>query len=192
MNKVAIYGRVSTSEQNVDNQVIELKKYCENRGLEIFDIYLDKGVSGSKESRPEFNRMMLDASKRKFNLLLVWKLDRLSRSLKHLLNTLDTLQTLNISFICYSDNIDTTTPAGKLMFHMVGAFAEFERELIRERVKLGLSRARSKGVKLGRPKLKVNKYKILQMKNSGYTVRQIAKELGISIGSVSKISSKQI
>ena len=103
MNKVAIYGRVSTNEQHVDNQVIELKKYCLNRGLAIYDIYLDKGVSGSKESRQEFNRMMLDASKRKFNLLLVWKLDRLSRSLKHLLNTLDTLQTLNISFINKKD-----------------------------------------------------------------------------------------
>ena len=184
--RIAIYGRVSTIDQNVDNQIIELEKYCNNRNMSIFSKYIDKGVSGSKESRPEFDRMLADASKRKFDVLLVWKLDRLSRSLKHLLNTLDTLQSLNISFICYSDNIDTTTPTGKLMFQMVGAFAEFERELIRERVKLGLQRAKSKGIKLGRPKLKVNKYKILQMRNSGMSIRSIAKKLNISIGNTHK------
>src|SRR3989338_3208381 len=155
--KVGIYARVSTKEQNVENQMSELTKYCQARNYEIFKVYTEVGVSGSKESRPSFDCLMNDAHKRKFDCLLVWKLDRLSRSLRHLLNTLDTLNALNISFICYSDNIDTTTPTGRLMFQMVGAFAEFERELIRERVKLGLKRAKANGKQLGRPKLEVNK-----------------------------------
>ena len=188
--KIAIYGRVSTTGQSVENQVRELKRYCKAREYNVYNVYLDSGISGSKESRPEFDRMMSDAKKCKFNCLLVWKLDRLSRSLKHLLTTLDTLSSLNISFICYSDNIDTTTASGRLMFQMVGAFAEFERELIRERVNLGLKRARAKGKQLGRPTLKVNKYKVLNLRNNGKSIRDISKELHISIGSVHKTLSR--
>ena len=117
--KVAIYTRVSTVEQNTDNQLLELNKYCEARAYNVYKVYTDKGVSGSKESRPEFDIMLNDAKKRKFDILLVWKLDRLSRSLKHLLNTLDLLQSLSIGFISYSDNFDTTTPQGKLMFSIL-------------------------------------------------------------------------
>lgn len=182
--KVAIYARVSTVEQNTDNQLIELTKYCEARQYSVYKVYTDKGVSGSKESRPQFDLMMSDASKRKFDIVLVWKLDRLSRSLKHLLNTLDLLNSLNIGFISYSDNFDTTTPQGKLMFSIVGAFAEFERSLIQERVKLGLKRAKAKGIVLGRPKLDVNKYQIINMRNQGMSYREIAKQTQISLGSV--------
>src|SRR3989338_9015880 len=161
--KVGIYARVSTKEQNVENQMSELTKYCQARNYEIFKVYTEVGVSGSKESRPSFDCLMNDAHKRKFDILLVWKLDRLSRSLKHLLNTLDTLNSLSISFVCYSDNIDTTTPAGRLMFQMVGAFAEFERSLIRERVKLGLERVRQKGKRLGRPPAQINKHRAMTL-----------------------------
>lgn len=185
--KIAIYTRVSTNEQNVENQIIELEKYCKNRMFEVYKIYTDKGISGSKESRPEFDQMLKDANKRKFDCLLVWKLDRLSRSLKHLLTTLDHLSNLNISFVCYNDNIDTTTPTGRLMFQMVGAFAEFERSLIKERVHLGLKRAKQQGRVLGRPKLEVNKYNVLNLKNQGKSMRQISKELNISVGSVHNI-----
>ena len=181
---VAIYTRVSTVEQNTDNQLLELNKYCEARRYNIHKVYTDKGVSGSKESRPQFDIMLNDAKKCKFDILLVWKLDRLSRSLKHLLNTLDTLSTLNIGFISYSDNFDTTTAQGKLMFSIVGAFAEFERSLIQERVKLGIKRAVANGIKLGRPKLKVNKYTLLNLRNQGLSIRQIAKEVNVSVGSV--------
>ena len=184
--KTAIYVRVSTQEQNIDNQIIELQRYCKARMYDVYEVYKDKGISGSKESRPQFDLMLSDASKRKFDCLLVWKLDRLSRSLKHLLTTLDTLSSLNISFISYNDNMDTTTSTGKLMFSIIGAFAEFERSLIRERVCLGLKRAKAKGKKLGRPKLDVNKFQILNMRNRGKSIRQIARELSISVGSVHK------
>lgn len=191
--KVAIYARVSTNEQNLDNQILELEKYCKARMYEVYKVYLDKGISGSKESRPQFDLMMDNAKKRKFDCLLVWKLDRLSRSLKHLLSTLDTLSTLNISFICYSDNLDTTTPTGRLMFQMVGAFAEFEKELIKDRVKLGLKRAKQQGKQLGRPKLNLNKYKVINLRNQGLSYREIGNKLNtnhINIYNVVKLHNK--
>jgi len=184
--KVAIYGRVSTQDQHVDNQVLELRKYCNARTLTVWREFLDIGISGSKESRPQFDLMMNEARKRKFDVLIVWKLDRLSRSLKHLLNTLDELNALNISFIDYSNNLDTTTAQGRLMFQMVGAFAEFERSLIRERVKLGLQHAKAKGKQLGRPKLDVDTNKLFNLRNDGLSIRKIATALHISIGSVHK------
>ena len=189
--KTAIYARVSTIDQHTDNQIIVLQKYCDARNYHIEYTYVDKGVSGSKESRPEFDNMMNDAKKRKFDCLLVWKLDRLSRSLRHLLNTLDELNNVGISFICYQDNIDTTTPTGRLMFHMVGAFAEFERSLIQERVKLGLQRAKQQGKVLGRPKIDINPYKIQQLRTQGHTIRAIAIELNLSVGAVHKTLAKK-
>jgi DNA invertase Pin-like site-specific DNA recombinase len=183
--RVAIYIRVSTLEQNTDNQSIELNKYCISRGR-YTKMYIDK-VSGCKESRPQFDIMLNDAHKRKFDIVLVWKLDRLSRSLKHLLNTLDLLNSLNIGFISYSDNFDTTTAQGKLMFSIVGAFAEFERSLIQERVKLGLKRAVANGAKLGRPKININKYHILHLRNEGRSLRDIGEQLKISYVTVRNI-----
>lgn len=185
--KVAIYTRVSTVEQNVDNQIIELEKYCKSRNFEIFKVYADKGVSGAKESRPEFDLMLQDANKRRFDCLLVWKLDRLSRSLKHLLTTLDSLSNLNISFVCYNDNIDTTTPAGRLMFQMVGAFAEFERALIKERVCLGLRRAKQQGKILGRPKSTFNKELAKELLKT-MTMRDVANRLKVSPATICRIN----
>lgn len=188
--KIAIYARVSTSEQDVQNQLVELRRYCKNRNFEVFKEYSDVGESGSKENRPEFDRLMQDAQKRLFDAVLVWKLDRFSRSLKHLLNALDSLKSLNIDFICYDQNIDTTSPTGKLLFQIIGAFAEFERDLIRDRVKCGLERAKQKGVRLGRPKLEVNTYRVRQLRGSGMSLREIGKELGVSYGSVRRILRK--
>jgi len=186
--KVAIYGRVSTQEQNTDNQVIELEQYCKAREYAVYKVYTDKGISGSKESRPAFDQMLKDANKRQFDVVLVWKLDRLSRSLKHLLNTLDTLNSLNISFISYSDNFDTTTSQGRLMFQLVGAFAEFERSLIRERVILGLKRAKEKGTKLGRPKLKVNKELVKHFLKT-MSIREVAKRMNVSPATIHRVKS---
>ena len=183
---VAIYTRVSTVEQNTDNQLLELNKYCEARAYGVYKVYTDKGVSGSKESRPEFDIMLNDARKRKFDILLVWKLDRLSRSLKHLLNTLDLLNSLNIGFISYSDNFDTTTAQGKLMFSIVGAFAEFERSLIRERVKLGLKRAVANGTKLGRPKSTFNKELAKELLKT-MSLRAVAKRLNTSPATIMRL-----
>lgn len=187
--KISIYARVSTKDQTTENQLKDLRKYCKDRGFTVYKEYVDID-SGAKENRENFTRMMSDAHKRLFSVVLVWKLDRLSRSLKHLCNTLEILSSLNIDFICYNQNIDTTTPTGKLLFHIIGAFAEFERELIRERVKAGLRRAKDKGVKLGRKRVEANIYKLHQLRNSGMSYRKIADEIGISYASVFRLLQK--
>src|SRR6516165_2532822 len=134
---VALYARVSTKDQHCELQLRELRQYAERRGLEIAGEYVDHGVSGSKDSRPELNRLMADAHRRKFDTICCWKLDRYGRSLKHLINALADLDALGVSFVSLRDNLDLSTPSGRLMFHMLGAMAEFERELIRERVVAG-------------------------------------------------------
>jgi len=151
-----IYARVSTSEQEVNNQLLEIRDFCVNNNYEIYKEYVDRSYSGSKTDRPALNEMMKDIFKRKFDVVVVWKLDRLGRSLKHLISILDQLKDKKIDFISVSQNIDTTSPAGRFYFQLLGAVAEFERELIRERVKLGLKRVRQEGKILGRPIKKEN------------------------------------
>jgi len=151
-----IYARVSTAEQEVKNQLLEIREFCKKVNYNIYKEYVDEAQSGSKVDRPALNEMLEDAFKRKFNVLVVWKLDRLGRSLKHLIEILDELKNKNVDFISVSQNIDTTTPAGRFYFQLLGAVAEFERELIKERVMLGLKRARIEGKKLGRPMKKEN------------------------------------
>jgi DNA invertase Pin-like site-specific DNA recombinase len=141
---IAIYARVSTKEQNVENQLSQLRQFCRNRGFEVYGEYVDEGQSGTSEKRPAFSQLLADARKAKFNCVLVWKLDRFSRSLQHLLNVLSELKNRNVDFISYSQDIDTTTPTGKLLFHIMGAFCEFERDLIAERVRRGKQRSRRK------------------------------------------------
>jgi DNA invertase Pin-like site-specific DNA recombinase len=151
---VCLYARVSTSNghQDPEMQLVELRQYATARGWTIAEEYIDQGVSGSKESRPALNRLMVDAHRRKFDAIIVWKLDRFARSLKHLVNALAEFDALGVAFISLRDNLDLSTPAGRLMFQIIGAMAEFERSLIQERVKAGLAHARCKGVKLGRPR----------------------------------------
>jgi DNA invertase Pin-like site-specific DNA recombinase len=155
MKRCVLYARVSTNngQQDPDMQLCELREYAQHRGLQIVEEYTDNGVSGSRESRPSLNRLMADAQQRKFDVLLVWKLDRFARSLKHLVNALAQFEALGVAFVSLRDNLDLTTPSGRLMFQIIGAMAEFERELIRERVKAGLKNAKTKGAKLGRPRL---------------------------------------
>jgi len=150
---VGIYARVSTEDQNVDNQLKELRAFCKRKKWKIFSEYIDEGISGAKESRPELDRILKDVFKKKFDILLVWKLDRLGRSLKQLIEILDELKARDIDFISFNQNIDTTTATGKLMYQIIGAFAEFERDLISERVKAGMERAKSEGKQIGRPRL---------------------------------------
>ena len=149
--KVAVYCRVSKEDQNPKNQEFELREYANNRDFEIFKVYTDK-ISGSKDSRPALNDLMMDARSKCFDAILVWKLDRLGRSLQHLIFMIQEWENLNIQFICKTQNIETTNPSGKLIFHIFGAIAEFERELIKERINLGLDRARKQGKHIGRPK----------------------------------------
>ena len=147
----AIYCRVSTDDQNPEHQVNELKKYCEFNNFSIHRVYVDR-VSGSKDSRPELNQLMFDMRQRKFNTVVVYKLDRLGRSLRHLIELMGELEEKGIAFQSLQESIDTSSSGGKLIFHMFGALAEFERNLIQERTKAGLAAARARGRKGGRRK----------------------------------------
>ena len=150
--RIALYARVSTSngQQDPEMQLRELREYAKHRELIIIDEYIDR-MTGSKDSRPALNRLMGDACQRRFDAVLVWKLDRFGRSLRHLVNAIAELEALGVAFISFRDNLDLTTPSGRLMFQIIGAMAEFERALIQERVKAGLRNARAKGKRLGRP-----------------------------------------
>lgn len=153
MTRVALYARVSTLDKGQDPelQLGELRSFCASRGWTVSGEYVDRGVSGSKESRPELDRMIAAARKREIDVVLVWKLDRFARSLKHLVTAVADFEALGVEFVSLRDTIDLTTPAGRLMFQVIGAMAEFERSLIRERVIAGVQRARAKGKRLGRP-----------------------------------------
>ena len=186
MKKVAIYGRVSTKDQDPESQLLDLRKYVKLRTWTVHQEYVDRGVSGAKESRPALDKLMKDARKRKFDILLVWKFDRFARSTKHLVTALEELEGLRIDFCSYEDSIDTSTNHGKLVFTIMGAIAEFERSLIRERVLAGLRRAKENGIRLGRPSLKVDLDKMKKLVLNGNSVRSIAKEMGISKSLVHK------
>src|ERR1700732_5497434 len=151
--RVAIYARVSTVNhgQDVSMQLRELRQCAEARGWEVAGEYIDSGVSGAKDSRPELNQLMADAHKRRFDVVCVWRFDRFARSVSHLLRALETFKALGIDFVSFSEQLDTSTPAGKLVFTVLGAVAELERSLIVERVRAGLRNARAKGKTLGRP-----------------------------------------
>ncbi len=187
--RVALYARVSTSngQQDPEMQLRELREYAKHRELIIVGEYTDK-MTGSKDSRPTLNRLMADAHQRKFDAVLVWKLDRFGRSLRHLVNALAELEALGLSFISLRDNLDLSTPSGRLMFQIIGAMAEFERSLIQERVKAGLRNARAKGRRLGRPRVVVDEAKVQAMRDSGESWRTIAKKLGVGLGTVHRIA----
>lgn len=186
--KVGIYARVSTLDkgQDVDLQISELRAYAMARGWEIFNEYVDIGQSGAKEQRPSLNKLIEDARKRRIDIILVWRLDRFGRSLKHLIVSLDELKAIGVGFVSLKESLDFTTSTGRLMLHLLGAFAEFERELIRERVKAGVAHAKAKGKRLGRPIEEINVKKLLELRNQGSTVRAIAQEIGVSVGLVHK------
>ena len=185
MMRVAIYARVSTlNGQHPEMQLAELREYAARRSWRVVDEYVDQGVSGSKESRPALNRLMTDAHRRRFEAVLVWKIDRFGRSLKHLVNALADLDSYGVAFISLRDNLDLTTPTGRLMFQVVGAMAEFERALIQERVRCGLKNARANGKTLGRPRRVVDRDCILRMKADGTSLREIATKLGVGYGTI--------
>jgi DNA invertase Pin-like site-specific DNA recombinase len=153
--RVAIYARVSTSSgQDPEMQIRELKEYCRNRGWKIAGEFVDSGISGATDSRPQLNRLMADANRRRFDAVVVWKFDRFARSVSHLLRSLETFSALGIEFVSLSEQLDSSTPTGKMVFTILGSVAELERSLIGERVKAGLRNARAKGKRLGRPPLK--------------------------------------
>jgi len=197
--RAAIYARVSTTNhgQDVRLQTRELEQFAQARGWDIAGEYVDSGVSGTKDSRPELNRLIADAHKRRFDVVCVWRFDRFARSVSHLLRALEMFKALGIDFVSYSEQMDTSTPAGKMVFTVLGAVAELERSLIVERVRAGLRNARAKGKTLGRPRIVVDAARISRLRASGLSWPKIAAELGVSVGTVyqaarslSKIPSK--
>ena len=187
--KVGLYSRVSTAEkgQNPEIQLKDLRQYALARGWTVYSEYIDF-CSGSKDRRPELDRLLEDSRKRKVDGILVWRLDRLGRSLKHLIITLDELRQLGISFMSFSENIDFSTSTGQLLFHLLGSFAQFERSLIVERVKLGIENAKAKGKCVGRRSQITTELlrTVSNTRSRGLSLRQIAKELGVSKSFVHK------
>lgn len=185
--KVAIYARVSTLVgQDPEMQLAELRDYASRRGWLIYHEYTDHGVSGAQSSRPQLNRLLKDAHERRFDVLLVWKMDRLSRSLRDLVNTLATLESYGIAFVSLRDALDFSTASGRLLAHIIGAMAEFERALIQERVRAGLEHAKARGQRLGRPRRAVDKDVVAEMRAKGASLRSIASVLKIGYGTVRK------
>ncbi len=184
--RVAIYARVSTSNngQSPEMQLRELREYCERRGWQVAGEYVDAGVSGSKDSRPELNRLTADAHRRRFDAVVVWKFDRFARSVSHLLRALDMFRALGIEFVSLSEQVDTSTPTGKMVFTVLGAVAELERSLIAERVKAGLRNARAKGKKLGRPRVVVDGPRVAALRADGLSWAKVAATLGVGEGTV--------
>jgi DNA invertase Pin-like site-specific DNA recombinase len=165
-------------------QLSELREYAARRGWVVAGEYVDEGVSGSKDSRPALNRLMADAHRRRFDIVACWKVDRFGRSLKHLVNALADLDSYGVAFVSLRDNLDLSTPTGRLMFQIIGAMAEFELSLTKERVKCGLVNARANGKQLGRPRRVADGERILQMKGKGASIRQIATVLGLGYGTI--------
>jgi len=191
ISRVALYARVSTHNgQDPEMQLAELRTYAARRGWTISSEYVDEGISGTTESRPQLNRLMTDAHRRSFDAVLVWKIDRFGRSLKHLVNALADLSAYGVAFVSLRDNIDLSTASGRLMFQIIGAMAEFERSLIQERVRAGLRNARNKGKRLGRPLAIVNISEIERLRASGLGWRSVAKKMGLGVGTVVRASQK--
>jgi DNA invertase Pin-like site-specific DNA recombinase len=187
--RVAIYARVSTANNGQDPmvQVRELREYCEHRSLKITGEYVDVGISGSKETRPELDRLMTDAHRRRFDCVVVWKFDRFARSVSHLLRALETFKAQGIEFVSFSEQMDTSTPAGKMVFTVLGAVAELERSLIVERVKAGLRNAKAKGKRLGRPKKVLDTKRIATLRAQGVGWKRIAAGMGVGVGTIYRV-----
>jgi len=189
--RVGIYERISTVDQSVGMQDADLRRYCEQRGLEVYNVYVDKGISGTKDRRPALDQLMNDARKRKFDVVLVWRFDRFARSTKHLITALEEFRHCGIEFISYQENIDTSSPMGKAMFTIVAAVAELERGIIAERVTAGLRNAKAKGVQLGRKFTEQTSpetvAKVHALRKEGMGMCRIATHVGLSSRTVWKV-----
>ncbi len=188
--KIAIYARVSTSDQTTENQVRELTEWADRAGHEVVTIYDDNGVSGAKgrEFRQEFDKLLRGAVRREFDLVAAWSVDRLGRSLQDLVGFLKELHGVGVDLYLHQQALDTTTPGGKAMFQMMGVFAEFERSMISERVKAGLARTKAKGTRLGQPKAsRQTEAKIMKLHSKGMGMLKIGKELGVGTSVVQSV-----
>ncbi len=198
MTRVAIYARVSTAGQNTDNQVEELRRYALARGWEITGEYVDQGVSGAKASRPALNRLMADAAARRFDAVAVWKLDRFGRSIQHLVSAVADLTSAGVRFVAVTQGIDTdqSNPTGRLLFNILASIAEFERELIKERISIGVQRARKNGTKSGRawgrPRAAdpETNYRVCKLRESGASFGEIVTATGLKRSTVVRLVQK--
>ncbi len=179
----ALYARVSTLDQDCEVQLQDLRRFASQR-FSAYREYVDAGVSGTQRRRPQLDALMRDARRHLFDVVLVWKFDRFARSLKHLIESLDDFSSLGIDFVSYTEGVDTTTPSGQLLFHIVGAVAQFERDLIAERVRAGMAHARAMGKHIGRPRAKVDAEQITRMRNENLSLRGIATRLAIPVSRV--------
>ncbi|MBC8457582.1 MAG: recombinase family protein [Deltaproteobacteria bacterium] len=177
MKKVALYVRVSTKDQNPAMQVSDLRRYAQQRDFEIFNEYVDVGISGTKASRPALDALMDSARKRLFDVVLVWRFDRFARSTKHLVDALHEFRSLGINFISYQEAIDTSSPMGEAMYVIIGAMAKLERDIIVERVKAGMRKAKEQGKRIGRPKAVVDVSKIISLREQGLSLQAISERV---------------
>lgn len=180
---VALYARVSTLDQNCGLQLADLRRYAGQRFGRCRE-YVDEGVSGAQRRRPQLDTLVRDAHKRLFDVVLVWKFDRFARSLKHLIDALEEFRVLGIDFVSFTEGIDTTTPSGQLLFHVVGAVAQFERDLIAERVRAGMAHARAMGKRIGRPRAVIDLEKVAQLRAQALSLRVIARTLDVPVSRV--------
>ena len=190
--RTAIYARVSTSDQSTDMQLRDLRKLADARGFEVVTEYCDEGQSGAKNSRPALDKMLADAKRGKFQVILVWRLDRLGRSLAHLIRLLEDFKAWNVELVSFSEGLDFTTSTGKLFYQLLGAFSEFERETIRERVRSGMRNARARGVRLGRKVVEVDAGEIQRLRATGASYKAISRQLGASVGTVFRASRQGV
>ena len=188
---VAVYARVSTLDQDCAPQLDDLRRFAAQRFGERHE-YVDVGVSGAQRRRPQLDTLMADARRRRFDVVLVWKFDRFARSVKHLVDSLEEFQALGIDFISYTEGVDTTTPTGQLLFHIVGAVAQFERDLIAERVRAGIAHARAMGKRIGRPRAPIDARVVEALRTQGYSLRQIAKTLGVPVSRVRRALANRV
>jgi len=190
IKRAAIYARVSTDQQTTENQLSELRAVARRMGWKIVEEFLDNGISGAKgrEQRPAFDRMCKAAVRREFDVVMAWSVDRLGRSLRHLVDFLGEIHAKGVDLYLHQQGIDSTTPAGKALFQMCGVFAEFERAMIQERVKAGLARARAQGRKLGRPRVgPAVERAIHKARAKGRGIKKIAREVGVGVGTVQRV-----
>ena len=185
---VAIYARVSTDRQTTENQLLELRRIAALNNWNVVSEYVDNGISGAKgrEKRPQFDALLKSAVRKEFDLIMSWSVDRLGRSLQHLVEFLNEIHAKGINLYLHQQGLDTSTPAGRMMFQMCGVFAEFERSIIRERILAGQKRAKAKGKHIGRKSIIDQKLRrqVVELKGSGIGIKRIAKELGIGVGTV--------
>jgi DNA invertase Pin-like site-specific DNA recombinase len=187
----AFYARVSTPEQSCGLQLDELRRYASQRFSRVFE-FVDIGVSGTQRRRPQLDALMRGARKRMFDAVVVWKFDRFARSLKHLLDSLEEFHALGIDFISLTEGVDTTTPTGQLLFGIFGAVAQFERDLIVERVRAGIAHARSLGKQIGRPRVHVDADQVVRLRGEGMSLRRIARKLDIPVSRVRRALARNM